>query len=76
MTRKDYQLIAEALARVQRLYGRSKSEIWNTIVYEFCVVLANENPNFNKAKFLKACELALPSSVSNLNRVIAAVEQP
>lgn len=58
MTRKDFQLIADAL-RVAREYEPTGSPeaILALVADVFADKLAGTNPNFDRARFLKACEV-------------------
>lgn len=50
MTKKDYELIASAIA-FSKLYNYSITKT----SYELASRLASKNPRFNKEKFLQAC---------------------
>jgi hypothetical protein len=54
MTRKDFELIA----RVVREHIRSADDAseGNCIALSFADALAGTNPNFDRARFLKACK--------------------
>ena len=59
MTRKDYELIAAALAaHIERQNHTAEREVFHEI---YCSVvaraLASDNPCFDRARFLKACGL-------------------
>lgn len=52
MTRKDFKLIAETIARFRKVSG-----LWADECAEwFAESLSQTNPRFDKAKFLKACK--------------------
>jgi hypothetical protein len=52
MTRKDYQLIADALRRSHPEPGICTQ--WMDAVLSICDALAQDNPRFNRERFLKA----------------------
>lgn len=58
MTRKDFQLIADAIAGMQDKYAGDDWTI-NGAMYPFASqladALAGTNPRFNRETFLKAC---------------------
>ncbi len=54
MTRKDYVLIANVLAPLVTA-GGMEGEVAGMIAVDFCTTLKRDNPNFDGAKFLKAC---------------------
>ena len=58
MTRKDYVLIAKAITNA-RYYDASPLYALgiNRAVIELAVVLKAENPRFDEAKFLSACQI-------------------
>lgn len=54
MTKKDYQRIALAMRNVLKnpfYYGSG----WIVVLEELTKVLAEDNPRFNKKKFVAAC---------------------
>lgn len=57
MTRRDYELIAATLNRVQGMYWVSKAGRYNVIVEELAAAFARDNPRFNQDKFIDACGL-------------------
>ena len=61
MTRKDYVLIAKAIRTTRSLYAFNKSEIAelaiDTVVDTLANRLAEENPKFDRAKFVQASQL-------------------
>ena len=64
MTRKDYQLIASALAPVNAWYDDYSNvtrdhaiEVRAMIASSLATTLALDNPRFDRDKFLKACGL-------------------
>jgi hypothetical protein len=66
MTRKDYILIAEALKSVDpqpttpgddRVCRRTYQG-WSCACIAVCNALANDNPRFDRDRFLKACGVA------------------
>ena len=58
MSKKDYQLIANALLAVQHQYGGNNGVITDVAHY-LSDALASDNPRFNKATFLTACGVAV-----------------
>lgn len=61
MTRKDYVLIADALAQpIRPLTGHEHAMTiaWGETVRNLTRALANDNPRFDRARFLKACGVA------------------
>ena len=52
MTKKDYKLIAQAIADTWCHAECSKAIVWSLIE-----VLEQQNPKFNRSKFLEACGL-------------------
>jgi len=61
MTRKDYVLIAKAIRTTRSLYAFNKSEIAELAIDSVTDTLANrlaeENPRFDRAKFIQASQL-------------------
>ena len=58
MTRKDFELIAEAIAFVEKRYGgRGTNNVVMEIVEEIANAIEDEHPRFNRARFEMA---ALP----------------
>ena len=61
MTRKDYVLLAEALADARRIALQSENSPENTAAgvvlasLTLAQILQNENPRFDRARFLAAC---------------------
>jgi hypothetical protein len=56
MTKKDYKLIAQAIADTYCDIGSASA-----IVESIAEALEAENPLFNKTKFREACGVALPA---------------
>lgn len=58
MTQKDYIKIAAVLADSKRLYASviSYRAAWHKLVNDLVVIFKDDNPNFNAAKFIEACE--------------------
>jgi len=54
MTRKDYQLIAEVFANFGQMIELEET-IGAEIARELANVLQNDNPRFDRARFLDAC---------------------
>ena len=60
MTKKDYELIANTVKEVKRLYAsKSDSPILTILMFELARELKKENPKFDKQKFANACGLQL-----------------
>lgn len=57
MTRKDYNMITAALVE-ERAWGPSpeKNLVIDRVSKTFAIIFAKDNPLFDAAKFLKACE--------------------
>ena len=55
MTQKDYVLIADALHKVRKVMGLSKS--WDEAVGAIADALENDNPKFKRAVFYDWCLL-------------------
>lgn len=57
MTKKDFQLIASALAdaRKQAQHGTMRKELWNYTVTHMVAALQSTNPRFDAARFVAAC---------------------
>jgi hypothetical protein len=59
MSRKDFQLIADVLKDQRNLSVQTKVDPTPTMVaHAFADRLAKENPQFNRATFLRACGVA------------------
>ena len=61
MTRKDYKILAESLSDNKRHWNLKTTKsvgyvVWKTIVAELADSLNSNYANFNKDKFLDACE--------------------
>lgn len=54
MTRKDYVLIAEALASARPLDGATAASVHWQACHAMCDALAADNPRFDRERFLKA----------------------
>ena len=60
MTKKDYVKFAEMLKDVRSNAHHEQSTtdvIINTIAFDICYILAADNPNFDRSRFLSACEV-------------------
>lgn len=71
MTKKDYELIAMVLhdglrftqssrglpGTMDRAYANGKYDTWHMIAVRLSDELEQNNPKFNRSKFLKACGL-------------------
>jgi hypothetical protein len=55
MTRKDFQLIADTLRNASEVVDELAL---STLADMFAEQLATTNPNFDKARFVKACEVS------------------
>ena len=54
MTRKDYVKIAKAISNVPN--SDANETIWkNAVVDELCSIFIEDNPNFDRTRFLTAC---------------------
>lgn len=63
MTRKDYVAIAAAITHAQAVMEASRctetaASALGTIAGTIADVMANDNPRFDRARFLKACGIA------------------
>lgn len=66
MTKKDYELIARVFNGSKQFlqfkddklsYHNGKWDEHDTLARNLAMALAQQNPNFNKSKFLEACGL-------------------
>jgi hypothetical protein len=57
MTKKPFEAIAEAMARQKPAdhWDANKHTQWNLDVNALADMCAAENPNFDRARFLRAC---------------------
>lgn len=55
MTRKDYNLIAAAIARASQAPGYAERNKF--VAMELADSLAADNPRFDRERFLKACKV-------------------
>jgi len=55
MTRKDYQLIASAINGQRQGFGRGETVAISSLAETLADALAQDNPRFDRAKFLTAC---------------------
>lgn len=59
MTRKDYELIAHAFARELQFYGEvitpQEKSIVRGVAQRLADKLLQDNPRFDRVKFLRAC---------------------
>jgi hypothetical protein len=65
MSKKDYELIARALkdskpqsklnANYQDNVYFERMVVWESVINKVAAEMENENPRFNRAKFLQAC---------------------
>ena len=54
MIRKDYVKIAKAISNVPN--SDTNETIWkNAVVDELCTIFIEDNPNFDRTRFLTAC---------------------
>ena len=57
MTKKDYEALAQALAMTKpEIYLGAELGQWRTDVQAIADALQYDNPRFNRAKFLEACD--------------------
>lgn len=56
MTRKDYVKFADALKGCRAVWAQnnSASEAIDDMEREVCMILADDNPNFDRARFIEA----------------------
>jgi len=54
MTRKDYVAVSEILAGYK--LAMIDGFWWEDLVNDFADFFAKDNPNFNREKFIEACE--------------------
>jgi tetraacyldisaccharide-1-P 4'-kinase len=54
MTRKDYVKVADILAGYHQ--AMIDNFWWEDLVNDFALMFAEDNPNFQKDRFVKACE--------------------
>ena len=54
MTKKDYIKIAELLNNLRQPFGTTEDELLDTAAYNFADMLADDNPRFDRARFLAA----------------------
>jgi hypothetical protein len=59
MTKKDYELIAGSIkfSRTSGILTTEADEAMQILADDLSIQLANENPRFDRDKFLKACGL-------------------
>ena len=56
MSRKDFQLIAETIKGLSLNWGGHLNDpSHDRVANDFADKLASTNPNFNRARFLRAC---------------------
>lgn len=55
MTRKDYIKIAEAVNLAWKANDKAPADVLHYVVSELCVVLQQDNSNFNRQRFIEAC---------------------
>lgn len=57
MSRKDYVVIAEAIARITKCIGPGSTPLGtiHALSYDISMALRADNPRFNQARFLAAC---------------------
>lgn len=70
MTKKDYELIARSLEATIRFYSRIDSLVMQRgakqAAYELADALGEDNPRFDRNKFLQACGIGLERLGFNL----------
>ncbi len=57
MTKKDFELIADAISATQGFFAGGVDDFVNHLVDSLIVRLANNNPRFDSEKFRKACQV-------------------
>ena len=57
MTRQHFQLIADVFARHAKRYGGRTSTVADELARDMADELAETNPNFDRARFLKAASV-------------------
>ena len=55
MTRKDYIKIAKAINGSTSLNLSDEIVLKNNLISELCVIFEEDNPNFDRTRFLTAC---------------------
>ena len=62
MTKKHFEAIAAAIAQANMLYGATQygeqappRTVLETVANNLATICAAENPNFDRARFLRAC---------------------
>lgn len=55
MTRQHFQLIADVFAAYAKRYGGRTSAVADEIARDMADALADTNRNFDRARFLQAC---------------------
>lgn len=55
MTKKDYEMIAEAFLDIYSMQGYKNSEAIETLARHLAGRLALDNPRFDRKRFLTAC---------------------
>lgn len=55
MTKKDYKLIADAILSAKQNTNPLEQSAISTVVHELANRLQNENPRFDRERFLSAC---------------------
>ena len=58
MTRKDYELIASVFyfpAHHREDWSKDITEAWEGMIYNMADALEQDNPKFDRDRFLKAC---------------------
>jgi hypothetical protein len=56
MTRKDYKVIAGAVYATRTATSEDKQGTLTYLENQLAFVLANDNPRFDRARFLNACQ--------------------
>ena len=54
MTRKDYVKIAKVINGSTAIYS-DETVLKNHLISELCVIFEEDNPNFDRTRFLTAC---------------------
>ena len=57
MNKKDYEQLARAIRCARYSYRASETEPIEAVVNYLITELADDNPRFDKEKFVKACQI-------------------
>jgi hypothetical protein len=56
LTKKDFVKVADALAKTRPLVNADKREQWELLREALCTVFKDDNPAFDKQRFIDATE--------------------